>query len=67
MRDGASRGTARLVRHQAQALSIAGDSTDCDEVPVIRAPRQSDSTDGKIALGRKFLIKLYVEGFESKR
>jgi FkbM family methyltransferase len=59
---GASRGTARLSGTKHEALSIAGDQDDGEEVPVIALDNLLD--DGKVAQGGKFLIKLDVEGVE---
>jgi FkbM family methyltransferase len=59
---GASRGTARLSGTKHEALSIAGDQDDGEEVPVIALDTLLD--DGKVAQGGKFLIKLDVEGVE---
>jgi FkbM family methyltransferase len=59
---GASRGTARLSGTKHEALSIAGDQDDGEEVPVIALDNLLD--DGKVAPGGKFLIMLDVEGVE---
>ena len=59
---GASRGTARLSGTKHEAFSIAGDTADGEEVPVIALDNLLD--DGKVASGGKFLIKLDVEGVE---
>jgi FkbM family methyltransferase len=59
---GASRGTARLSGTKHEAFSIAGDTVDGEEVPVIALDNLLD--DGKVASGGKFLIKLDVEGVE---
>ena len=59
---GASRATARLSGTKHEAFSIAGNPRDGEEVPVIALDNLID--DGKVAVGRKFLIKLDVEGVE---
>ena len=59
---GATRGTARLSGTKHEAFSIAGDTADGEEVPVIALDNLLD--DGKVASGGKFLIKLDVEGVE---
>jgi hypothetical protein len=59
---GATRGTARLSGTKHEALSIAGDQADGEEVPVIALDNLLD--DGKVAASGKFLIKLDVEGVE---
>jgi hypothetical protein len=60
---GATRGTARLSGTKHEAFSIAG-STDVgsEEVPVIAL--DDLLSDGRIAPGGKYLIKLDVEGVE---
>ena len=60
---GATRGTAHLSGTKHEAFSIAG-STDVrgEEVPVIAL--DDLLSDGKIAAGGKYLIKLDVEGVE---
>jgi FkbM family methyltransferase len=60
---GAARGTARLSGTKHEAFSIAG-STDVgsEEVPVIAL--DDLLSDGRIAPGGKYLIKLDVEGVE---
>jgi FkbM family methyltransferase len=60
---GATKGTARLSGTKHEAFSIAG-STDVrgEEVPVIAL--DDLLSDGKIAAGGKYLIKLDVEGVE---
>jgi len=59
---GAERGTARLSGTKHEALSIAGDATIGEEVPVIALDGLLD--DGKIPADGKYLIKLDVEGVE---
>jgi FkbM family methyltransferase len=59
---GAARGTARLSGTKHEALSIAGDAADGEEVPVLALDNLLD--DGKITAGGKYLIKLDVEGVE---
>ena len=59
---GAARGTARLSGTKHEALSIAGDAPDGEEVPVLALDNLLD--DGKITAGGKYLIKLDVEGVE---
>jgi FkbM family methyltransferase len=59
---GAERGTARLSGTKHEALSIAGDATIGEEVPVIALDDLLD--DGKVPTGGKYLIKLDVEGVE---
>jgi len=59
---GAERGTARLSGTKHEALSIAGDATIGEEVPVIALDDLLD--DGKIPADGKYLIKLDVEGVE---
>jgi FkbM family methyltransferase len=59
---GAERGTARLSGTKHEALSIAGDATIGEEVPVIALDDLLD--DGKLPAGGKYLIKLDVEGVE---
>src|SRR6266481_3256297 len=59
---GAVRGTARLSGTKHEAFSIAGNSADGEEVPIIALDNLID--DGRVAVGGKFLIKLDVEGVE---
>src|ERR1043165_1020135 len=57
---GAAPGTARLSGTKHEALSIAGNGADGEEVPVIALDNLID--DGRISPGGKYLIKLDVEG-----
>jgi FkbM family methyltransferase len=59
---GAARGTARLSGTKHEAFSIAGNSADGEEVPIIALDNLID--DGKLSASEKFLIKLDVEGVE---
>ena len=59
---GAARGTARLSGTKHEAFSIAGNSADGEEVPIIALDNLID--DGRVAVSGKFLIKLDVEGVE---
>jgi len=59
---GAARGTARLSGTKHEAFSIAGNSADGEQVPIIALDNLID--DGRVAVGGKFLIKLDVEGVE---
>ncbi len=59
---GAAPGTARLSGTKHEALSIAGDGADGEEVQVIALDNLID--DGRISPGEKYLIKLDVEGVE---
>src|ERR1044072_3480953 len=59
---GAARGTARLSGTKHEALSIAGDGADGEEVPVIALDDLID--DGRISPAGKYLVKLDVEGAE---
>ena len=59
---GASKGTARLSGTKHEAFSIAGNSADGEEVPIIALDNLID--DGRVAVSGKFLIKLDVEGVE---
>jgi len=59
---GASRGTARLSGTKHEAFSIAGDSADGEEVPVIALDDLIE--DQKIPPKGKYLVKLEVEGVE---
>ena len=59
---GAAPGTARLSGTKHEALSIAGDGADGEEVPVIALDNLID--DGRISPAGKYLVKLDVEGAE---
>jgi FkbM family methyltransferase len=59
---GAARGTARLSGTKHEAFSIAGNSADGEQVPIIALDNLID--DGRVAVSGKFLIKLDVEGVE---
>ncbi len=59
---GATKGTARLSGTKHEAFSIAGGTDRGEEVPVIAL--DDLLSDGKIAPGGKYLIKLDVEGVE---
>jgi FkbM family methyltransferase len=59
---GANKGTARLSGTKHEAFSIAGGTDGGEEVPVMAL--DDLLTDGKIAPGGKYLIKLDVEGVE---
>ena len=59
---GAARGTARLSGTKHEAFSIASGTNRGEEVPVMAL--DDLLTDGKIAPGGKYLIKLDVEGVE---
>ncbi len=59
---GAAKGTARLSGTKHEAFSIASGTNSGEEVPVMAL--DDLLTDGKIAPGGKYLIKLDVEGVE---
>jgi FkbM family methyltransferase len=59
---GAAKGTARLSGTKHEAFSIASGTNRGEEVPVMAL--DDLLTDGKIAPGGKYLIKLDVEGVE---
>ncbi len=59
---GATKGTARLSGTKHEAFSIASGTNSGEEVPVMAL--DDLLTDGKIAPGGKYLIKLDVEGVE---
>jgi FkbM family methyltransferase len=59
---GAAKGTARLSGTKHEAFSIASGTNRGEEVPVMAL--DDFLTDGKIAPGGKYLIKLDVEGVE---
>ncbi|MGY3453076.1 FkbM family methyltransferase [Bradyrhizobium sp. USDA 4353] len=59
---GESRGVAHLTGTKHEAFSIAGDSADGEQVPVMALDDLID--DGKVAASGKYLIKLDVEGVE---
>jgi FkbM family methyltransferase len=59
---GSTPGTARLSGTKHEALSIAGDTTDGEEVPVVSLDQLL--ADGHLAREGKYLIKLDVEGVE---
>jgi FkbM family methyltransferase len=59
---GATKGTARLSGTKHEAFSIAGGTARGEEVPVMAL--DDLLSDGKIAPGGKYVIKLDVEGVE---